>query len=151
MSENKSSINWGGIVKTALAAGAILIGIELVSEGTIGKVVETISKIGDKAPVPKPEEAGWIARNFGGLNSAIGDGIGKVLLKIGGIAMAITGISYLLGSKGSDHEKQHAERYHEARESFALREDMRKMQTVMQMRMQAQGYEPAMVGQPARG
>lgn len=79
----------------------------------------------------------------------VGQGIGSLIVKAAGAVIAYMGISYLLnGNKDADRQKELAERHKEQHESFAIREDIRKMQAVMQTRMAAAGH-----GQqaPARG
>lgn len=97
----------------------------------------------------------WVSRQVGGAASSIGggiaSGIGKVLLKIGGIALAITGVTHLLSSKSNAHSSEEQETNHrQAKESFALREEIREMQAVMTARMQAAGQNP-MQGMPTMG
>lgn len=153
--DQSSGINWGGIVKGALAVGAVAVGVELMFPGTMKGLWENVSKLGEPAKQladgQKPEPSGL--ENFmSGVKNFLGTGIGEVILRVGGMVMAITGISYLLnGSKKSDHEQERAGQYAEARESFQLREDIRKAQAVMMARMQASGHAPAMAAGPQRG
>ncbi len=138
--DKKSSINWGGIGKGLLAGGAIIAGIAIVCPGMLSGVVETLGKIGTAAPEVVKAEPGIVENALSGVTSAIGSGIGAVVTKIAGVALAVTGINYLMSDKTNNAE-EHGQRYAEAKESFALREDMRKMQAVMVTRMQNAGQD----------
>lgn len=128
----ESSINWGGLAKGILAGAAVVAGVVLVAPGLLGGLVEGVQNIGtslagtaDTEPNAAAQTLGWLVK------------------KAAGIALAVTGASYLLSGGSGGNEAEHASRHQEARESFALREDMRKMQAVMMARMQAAGQDPA--------
>jgi|GEM_PF-6729796 len=134
--QEKKSINWGGLIKGLAAGAAIIAGVMLVAPGLIPGIAEGLGGLFS-----------------GGASPALTEGIGLVITKVAGAAMAITGLSYLFSDKsGADNASRHAEHHAEAKESFAIREDMRKMQAVMMARMQANGHQPAMAaaGQPGR-
>ena len=123
------SFNWGGLVKGILAGAAVVAGIELIAPGTVSGIISSLSTTPGSTV---------------GLKSLI-EGIGPTLRIIAGAAMSLTGLSYLLSdSSQNENAERHAQTHHEAKESFAIREDMRKMQTVMMARMKASGHEPAM-------
>ena len=134
-------INWGGLVKNILAGAAIVVGVEMVMPGTF-------SAIASAFPSAVPSTGGTM------FSSATMEGIGLIIQKVAGAVIAGMGLSYLF-SDGTQNENsdRHAERYSEAKESFALREDMRKQQAVMIARMKAAGHEPAMAmaNQPQMG
>jgi hypothetical protein len=128
--QGKKSINWGGLIKGLAAGAAVVAGVMLVAPGLLPSIVEGIS--------------GMIGSTGGGA-SFLSSGVGEVITKVAGAAMAITGLSYLFGGKSDgDNADRHSQQYHEAKESFAIREDMRKMQAVMTARMAASGHQPAM-------
>ena len=141
----KSSINWGGIGKGILAGGAIIAGIAIVCPGMLTGVVEGLSKIGTAAPAAVAAEPGMVENAIsgftGGIASMIGKGITSIALKVAGVALVVTGANYLMSDKSTSNAEEHATRHAEAKESFALREDMRKMQAVMVARMQNAGQE----------
>ena len=130
---------------------------------------EWITAMGEKlAPVkdffaPAGQSLSWTGEHIGAWWSSVtggstwmSDGIGVLLAKAVGVIAVITGV-HMLGN-GQNNEKpierapQEPAPSREEDESFAAREDMRKMQTVMLSRMQAQGYPPAMAmaGQQVR-
>lgn len=136
MSEDngKKSINWGGLVKNLAAGAAVVAGVMLVCPGLLPGIVEGVGSLFKEGAMP-----------------AISPVIGDAIRIVAGAAMSITGLSYLFsGSKDSENAERHSQHYQEAKESFAIREDMRKMQTIMMARMQASGHQPAMAAQPAR-
>ena len=141
--EHKSSINWGGLTKGLLAGGAIVAGIAICCPSMLTGAMETLSKIGTAAPEIAKADPSLVERGISGLTSAIGSGLGTLLTKIAGLAIAITGVSYLLSEKKESNAGEHAARHHEAKESFALREEIRSMQNKMQTRMQLAGHNPA--------
>ncbi len=142
----ESSINWGGLTKGLLAGGAIIAGIAIVCPGCLSGIADALSKIG--APVAGKAAPSLVENGVDYIKSGVGSMLGTVIAKVAGVALAVTGIKYLLSDK-PNNAAEHATQYHEAQESFALREDMRKMQAVMASRMQAAGHEPA-AGAPAR-
>lgn len=131
------SFNWGGLVKGILAGVAIVAGVELILPGTVSGII------------------GAFGQSSGGLDSfkSLVEGLGPTVRVIAGGAMAAVGVSALFSdSSQNENAERHSLAHHEAKESFAIREDMRKMQTVMMARMKAAGHEPAMAmaAQPAR-
>lgn len=127
--EQGRKINWGGLIKGLAAGLAVVAGVMLVAPGLIPSIAEGI---------------GGMFSSAGG-STFLTEGIGAVITKVAGAAMAFTGLRYLLSDKSeSENAERHAQAYHEAKESFAIREDMRKMQAVMLARMQAAGHQPAM-------
>jgi hypothetical protein len=142
----KKSINWGGLAKGLIAGAAIVVGFALVCPGTTGSIIEGVKNFGQNvdgkgfmsalSDMFKPGESNWMSSS-----------IGWLVTKVAGAAALIMGANYLLSDKKESHESGRAREHHEARESFALREDMRKMQAVMVARMQASGHEPAMAQQ----
>lgn len=160
---NESSINWGTVGKSLLAGGAVIAGIAIVCPGMLTGVAETLAKIGatDKGAQEIAKVGGFekamVALGSGvnavrdSLVAAVGRGVGTIITKVAGLVIGYKGIQYLLSDKSDpSNAQEHAERFHEARESFALREDMRKMQAVMVARMQAAGQGVGAAG-PAVG
>lgn len=94
-----------------------------------------------------------VERGVGAVTAFIGKGIGSLIAKVAGGVIAVMGLNYLVNGKssGDNHAQEHAERFAEQKEAFAVREDIRRMQAVMVARMQAAGHEPAMSGAPQRG
>lgn len=135
----KSSFKWGGLIKGILAGAAVLVGIELVSDGLISGLFSGVGSGGGEA--------------IGSFLKDSLSGIGDIIPKIAGVALGAVGLSYLFSDKSqAENTERHSQQYAEAKESFAVREDMRKMQAVMMARMKASG---AAVGagaeiQPAR-
>ncbi len=135
MSEG-NGINWGGLIKGIVAGAAILVGVELVVPGLLAGAIAGIGGMF--------AASGGAAAASPALTGAM-SGMGLVLTKAAGLALGGIGLSYLLSDKPSNSENggRHAQDFTEAKESFAAREDIRKMQTVMKMRMAASGHEPA--------
>jgi len=76
--------------------------------------------------------------------------INHKIISLIGAAIGGKAISNAIDSRGENEERQQINA--ESRESFALREDMKKMQAIMVARAKAAGYEPAMaMAQPTRG
>ena len=129
-------INWGGLVKGILAGAAVVAGIALATTGSLSGLGNLLS--------------GMMASTPGGGSSTLPlviEKIGDVLPRVIGAMIAFTGASYLFSdgsSNQNENAQRHSEHYTEAKESFAAREDMRKMQAVMMARMKAAGHEPAM-------
>ena len=127
-------INWGGLVKGILAGAAVVAGIALATTGSLSGLGNFLS--------------GMMAGNPGANSAlpAVLEKIGDVLPRVIGAMIAFSGASYLFsdGSSQNENAQRHSENYTEAKESFAAREDMRKMQAVMIARMKAAGHEPAM-------
>jgi hypothetical protein len=131
------TFNWGGLVKGILAGVAIVAGVEMIAPGTVSGIIGAFGSSGGPAA--------------GESLKGIIEGIAPVVRWIAGAAMVATGISAMLGDHSSDNADRHAQAHSEARESFAVREDMRKMQAVMMARMKAAGHEPALaVSAPGR-
>lgn len=146
--KGKSSINWGGLCKGLLAGAAIVVGVEMVCPGTVSGILGSMkdmgSGIGKLFTSGGGAPTGEVAKEAGNWMTS---GIGWLVTKVAGAVAVVMGANYLLSDKKESHETQRAQQHHEARESFALREDMRKMQAVMVARMQASGHEPAMAQQ----
>ena len=137
MSEN-SSVNWGGLTKDILAGAAIVAGACIVFPGLAGGLVAALAAAGTALG----------AATSGAFAAGSGAGIGILLTKAFGVALAFMGASHF-SNKGEDNAPIFVAPS-ESDASFAAREDMRKMQALMLMRMQAQGYQPAMATAPAR-
>ena len=129
--------NWGGLAKTILAGAAILIGVEMIAPGLISNIIPASLSTGSGSGMFTEEAM---------------KGIGLIVQKVAGAVIAGIGLSYLFSDKSqNENAERHAEHFSEAKESFAVREDMRKMQTVMMARMKAAGHEPAMAAGPQMG
>ncbi|NBO17926.1 MAG: hypothetical protein EBV03_01635 [Proteobacteria bacterium] len=103
------------------------------------KVGETSRQLAEKIDAAKP---GIVENTMGAITGGITKGIGAVIAKVVGGVIAVMGINHLINGKSSTNNSQeHAERFAEQKESFAIREDIRKMQAVMMARMQAAGHE----------
>lgn len=144
MSEHKkSSTNWNGLAKGILAGGAIIAGLVLVAPGTMTGVWESITKIGAETAKDGVEpEAMWGGESFIGktVMPFLTGLAGSVITKIGGIALAITGLCYLTSEKKNNNAEELGARHAEAKEAYTLREDIRRTQAKMQIRMsEAQG------------
>jgi len=154
MSENAeqttkhSSINWGGLAKGILAGAAIVAGIALAFPGLATGVWQALGDLGvqlSKTFASKAVEEGGkkaieeVGKKVATEPSFLATSIVWLAQKIGGITLAVVGYKYLTSSKT---EMPHPSP--EAEESFAIKEDMRKAQALMMLRMRAQGYEPAM-------
>lgn len=142
MSEH-GQVSWGKIIKgAAIAAGAVAV---------VAFFPETFSTIGDTVK-------GGISAVFGGLGS-VGEWISTKVADIAnyivehkaltiasaGVAggLAVTAKEALSSGKHEDSMET---------ESFAMKEDMRRMQALMMARMAATGYQPAIAAnQPSRG
>ncbi len=139
MSEKKG-IQWGGLIKGLVATAAIVGGVELLFPGFTAGVISAVKDVGtaiaDKlssigtAAAEKTTEAATTEAAPGALSKSIG----WLATKIGGIVLAVSGLKYLTSEKEAPEE----------RESFAEREDMKRVQALMLARMRAQGYQPAM-------
>jgi hypothetical protein len=157
MSTNHEKTNWGGLTTGLLAAGAIIGGAMLVCPGTVSDIGEKLGNIGSAPPVQEPgmlENAGkWLSGSWAGqatgavgegaswINGKVMSGIATLLIKAAGVVGIALGVNHLInGKSGGDNAKAHAEQHAEQKESFAIREDIRKMQSVMKMRMQAAGH-----------
>jgi|SRR5579884_2239971 len=141
--QEKKSINWGGLIKGLLAGAAIVAGALMIAPAAATAITAAGTALG----------AGTIGGStLTSLGGFMAEGLGWLITKVAGAGLAYAGISYLASDKQPETER-HAEHYHEARESFAMREDMRKYQAVMMARMQANGYAPAaqMASQQGRG
>ena len=168
------SINWGKLGKGVLAGAAIVAGALIVFPGLAGALVTGVAGIGGAATAAGASAsaasaaagttaaastvvplgttvANWWAGTAvaHGLASATAGatwmeaGIGALITKAIGVVAAVAGASYFL--KKDDKEAapdMGAKR--EEEQSFAVREDMRRMQALMVARMQATGYQPAM-------
>lgn len=135
-----SAIRWGGLIKNIAAGAAIVAGIALVAPSLIPDLIHGIGSLGSGT-------AGTAAPL---LSEGLLKGMGEVVRYALGAGLAITGLTYLF-SDHNDNGERHAEAFTEARESFQIREDIRKMQAVMKIRMQAAGHEPAMaIAAPAQ-
>lgn len=132
------SINWGGLVKGIIAGAAVVAGIFLIAPTTFTELFSG---------------AGAGGTGIGESLKGIVESLGPIARPLAGAAIATVGLTQLF-SDGSSNEnaERHSQAHHEAKESFAIREDMRKMQTVMMARMKAAGHEPAMAmaAQPTR-
>lgn len=175
MSTNHPKTQWGGLTNGLLAAGAIIGGAMLVCPGTMQSIGESIANIGTQAPPPPETPAGdsllqsagnaisgaWkavggdvavegLGKGASAVNNFVLSGISSLIVKAVGLVAIGMGVNHLVNGKPAhDNAAEHAQRHAEQKESFAIREDIRKMQSVMAMRMQAAGHMQG--GQPARG
>jgi hypothetical protein len=142
--QKKSSINWGGLAKGLLAGAAIVAGVMIVCPQVIAPLITAVKSI-----VPTITAAGQTAASTPGVAAAIepnffSQGIGSLIVRAAGAVMAFGGAHYLLSNKEESPHSERMQRAHEAQDSFAVREDMRRMQGLMVARMQANNYQPAM-------
>ena len=108
------------------------------------RALETANRLQKAVDAAKPN---LIERGVGAITGGITNTIGNLIAKVAGGVIAVMGLNYLVNGKApSNNSGEHAERYAEQKESFAIREDIRKMQAVMMARMQAAGHEPAQAG-----
>jgi len=131
--DQESSVNWGKLGKNLLAGAAIVVGACIVFPGLAGALLTGLGALGTSIG----------GMSIGTVSGEVTSGIGVLLTKAFGVALAAGGASYLLSDHGK-HSAPSVEGPVEAPESYIAREDMRKMQAVMLARMQAQGYQPAM-------
>lgn len=130
---SSGKVSWGKVVVgAAIVAGAV---------AAIALFPDQVDKVGGSI-----KDA--LATTYG----AIGDAGKWVLAKLGSFAhllaenkeVAITGAALAGGVAGAALHKKHDESAELEQQTFAEREDMRRMQALMLARMQAQGYQPAM-------
>jgi len=128
--EKHSSINWGGLAKGILTGAAIVAGLLLLFPAIAQNLATVFPLEGLSQGV-----------------SAITKGMGGFFSIIAGTALVWTGYKHLSAPKT---EAPHP--HPEVDESFAIKEDMRRTDALMALRMRAQGYEPAMAlaNQPGR-
>ena len=138
---NSHKISWGKvIVGAAIAAGAVaafIYAAPTLQENVIPKLVEWSKEIGSGIA----SAWNWVGQHvIGGVGTASSGIVGAITenpgLSIAGAATA----GALIGAAG--HSKNKGPSVEE--QSFAAREDIRRMQALMVARMQAQGYQPAM-------
>lgn len=134
MSNSHSGICWGKIVAgAAVAAGAVaVVAFFPETSATVGNAI----KDGVSALFGGLGDVGsWIASKVASVAAFV---VENKALSIGTAA----GAGALAASTSMMHQET-APRVSAEEESFAMREDMRRMQALMMARMQAQGYEPA--------
>ena len=154
--DSKSSVNWGQLGKNMLAGAAIVAGVMIVAPGAIPAVITALSSAATAAGAAftttgaATATAGTTTGVLAGAETWLASGIGALITKAVGIVAAVAGATYLL-SDSKDTSDEGVGYRREEQESFAAREDMRKMQAVMIARMQAAGYQPAMALANGRG
>src|SRR5258706_15591868 len=85
--EKKSGgVQWGGLIKGLMGAAAIVAGIMICCPALATSVISAIGSIGTTTATTTAGNAG-----VGWLNSQIGSGIGTLLTKAAGIAIAYFG------------------------------------------------------------
>jgi hypothetical protein len=134
LKECASNISWGKVLAgAAIVAGAIMMAPVLAPAAAAGVIA-----IGHAI-------MGLFAGGAAGTGSALVTALtGTVAREVAGAALLGGGIMYFSGEK--DRKNAAVEQNVAAAEgnSFAMREDMRKMQALMVARAQAAGYQPAM-------
>jgi hypothetical protein len=124
-----SKIKWG----TIIAGAAIVAGVALVAP-------TLFPTLGEKLAGAAGSIAEWIRNLFSATPSATPDIInaltGETAQKVTGAALIGGGSAYLLGGdKGSAPVSNYEQTYtRQADESFAMKEDMRKMRALMELR-----------------